>query len=189
MATRLLPLVVVCCAAMSAGCRQDMHDQPKYSVFEASTFFPDGAAARPPIPGTVARGHLRDDQALYTGKVGDDPVPYFPIAVDERLMVRGQDMFNAYCSVCHGRTGAGDGVVVQRGFTRPPPLNEPRLREMPPGHFFDIITNGFGAMPDHASQIKVEDRWAIVAYLRALQLSGGASPDDVPAAERPRLEP
>jgi mono/diheme cytochrome c family protein len=98
-------------------------------------------------------------------------------------------MFNAYCSVCHGRTGAGDGMVVRRGFTRPPALDEARLREMPPGHFFDIITNGFGAMPDHAAQIRVEDRWAIVAYIRALQLSRTATPDDVPAAERQRLEP
>jgi mono/diheme cytochrome c family protein len=184
-----VPAAVVLCAVAAGACRQDMHDQPKYSSFEASTFFPDGSAARPPIPGTVARGHLRDDTALYAGKVDDEPVPYFPIPVDERVMSRGQDMFNAYCSVCHGRTGAGDGMVVRRGFTRPPPLDEARLREMPPGHFFDIITNGFGAMPDHAAQIRVEDRWAIVAYIRALQLSRTATPDDVPAAERQRLEP
>ena len=103
-------------------------------------------------------------------------------------MARGQDMFNAYCSSCHGRTGAGDGMVVERGFSRPPSLTEERLRTTPVGHFFDVITNGIGAMPDHAAQIDVEDRWAIVAYIRALQLSVSASVDDVPAAERTRLD-
>jgi len=180
----LLVLVTV-----GGACRQDMHDQPHYSPLESSTFYADGSSSRPPIPGTVARGHLRADTELYTGRLpSEDPTEVFPFAVDMAVMARGQDMFNAYCSACHGATGAGNGMVVERGFSRPPSLTEDRLRTMPVGHFFDVITNGIGAMPDHASQIAVEDRWAIVAYIRALQLSVSASVDDVPAAERPRLE-
>jgi mono/diheme cytochrome c family protein len=172
----------------AAACRQDMHDQPKYSAFEKTTFFPDGSSARTPIAGTVARGNLRDDPVLYTGKEGDESASAFPIAVDERVMARGQERFNVYCSPCHGRTGEGDGMIVQRGFSRPPSLLEPRLREVPPGHFFEVITNGFGAMPDHAAQIKPVDRWAIAAYIRALQFAGSATLDDVPPAERSKLE-
>jgi mono/diheme cytochrome c family protein len=175
-------------AAASLGCRQDMHDQPNYSALEPSAFFADGSASRPPIPGTVARGQLRDDAALYTGMVGDAPAEEFPFPIDAAAMQRGQDMFNAYCSPCHGRTGSGEGMVVQRGFTRPPDLIEPHLRDAALGHFFNVITNGFGAMPEHASQIQVRDRWAIIAYIRALQLSRTATIDDVPAAERGRLD-
>jgi mono/diheme cytochrome c family protein len=170
------------------GCRQDMHDQPKYSAFEAAPIFADGSSARPPIPGTVARGDLRDDVVLFTGKEGEEAATGFPFPVDERVMTRGQERFNVYCAPCHGLTGEGDGMIVQRGFSRPPSLLEPRLAEMPPGHYFEVITNGFGAMPDHAAQIKPADRWAIAAYIRALQLAGSASLDDVPPAERGKLE-
>jgi mono/diheme cytochrome c family protein len=170
------------------ACRQDMHDQPKYSAFEKSAFFPDGSSARTPIAGTVARGELRDDQVLYTGKENDESAAAFPIAVDERVMARGHERFDVYCSPCHGRTGEGDGMIVQRGFSRPPSLLQQRLREAAPGHFFEVITNGFGAMPDHAAQIKPVDRWAIAAYIRALQLAGSATLDDVPPAERGKLE-
>lgn len=175
-------------ALSSIACRQDMHDQPKYSALEAATFFADSSSARAPIAGTVARGQLRDDPALYTGMIDDEPVTTFPFPIDERIMARGQERFNAYCSPCHGRTGAGDGMIVQRGFTHPPRLDDERLRKAAPGHFFDVITNGYGAMPDHAAQIKVADRWAIAAYIRALQLSGSAMLADVPTAERGRLE-
>jgi mono/diheme cytochrome c family protein len=175
-------------AAVAAGCRQDMHDQPNYSALEPSTFFADGSSSRPPIPGTVARGHLRDDAVLFTGMNGDAPADAFPFAVDATVMQRGQDMFNAYCAPCHGKTGSGNGMVVQRGYTRPPDLIEPHLREAALGHFFNVITNGFGAMPEHASQIQVRDRWAIIAYIRALQLSRTATIDDVPAAERSGLQ-
>ena len=175
-------------ALIAGGCRQDMHDQPKYSAFEKTTFFPDGSSARTPIAGTVARGDLRDDPVLYTGKENDESAAAFPFAVDERVMARGQQRFDVYCSPCHGRTGEGDGMIVQRGFSRPPSLLEPRLREVAPGHFFEVITNGFGAMPDHAAQIKPADRWAIAAYIRALQLAGAATIDDVPPAERSKLE-
>jgi mono/diheme cytochrome c family protein len=175
-------------ALLAAGCRQDMHNQPNYSALEESTFFADGQASRPLVEGTVARGHLNEDTLLYTGKEGDDNATMFPFPVTEAVMARGQERFNIYCSPCHGRTGQGDGMIVRRGYRRPPPLGEDRLREQPPGHFFDVITNGFGAMPDYAAQIQAADRWAIVAYVRALQLSAHASLDEVPAADRSKLD-
>jgi mono/diheme cytochrome c family protein len=178
------------CLALVAGaaCRQDMHDQPSYSALEQSSFFPDGSASRLPLPNTVARGHLRDDALLNAGLDDGQPATRFPFPVDESVMTRGQDMYNAFCSHCHGAAGGGDGMVVRRGFTRPPPLSDPRLVEAPLGHLFNVITNGFGAMPEHGTQIQVDDRWAIVAYLRALQLSQSATIDDVPAAERAGLQ-
>jgi mono/diheme cytochrome c family protein len=176
-------LIVFC-----AGCRQDMHDQPRYTALKPSTFFGDGSSVRPPVAGTVARGDLRDDDLLYTGKQSDEPTAVFPFPIDDAVMARGRERFDIYCSPCHGRTGAGDGVVVQRGFTKPPSLITGRLLEAPPGHFFEIITNGFGAMPDHAAQVRVRDRWAIIAYIRALQLAANAKVDDVPPAERARLQ-
>jgi len=171
----------------AAGCRQDMHDQPSYSALEKSSFFPDGSSARPPVAGTVARGQLRDDALLYTGKQGEEQAAVFPFPIDEQVMARGRERFDIYCSPCHSRTGEGNGMIVERGFTRPPTLIHQRYRDLPPGHFFEIITNGFGAMPDHAAQIEPADRWAIIAYIRALQLAGGATIDDVPPVERGRL--
>jgi mono/diheme cytochrome c family protein len=165
-----------------------MHDQPSYSALEQTDFFGDDQASRPLVPGTVARGQLRDDALLYTGKVDNALATVFPMPVDDALMARGRERFNAYCSPCHGQTGLGDGMVVRRGYRHPPSLAEDRLRAMPVGHFFDVMTNGFGAMPDYAAQIKVNDRWAIAAYIRALQLSAHASIDDVPAADRGRLD-
>ena len=165
-----------------------MHDQPTYTAMEHSSFFPDNAASRPPVPGTVARSQLRDDELLYRGTVNGEVADVFPFPVDEAMMARGQDAFNAFCSPCHGRTGRGDGIIVQRGFTRPPDLTDDNARSAPVGHVFNVITNGFGAMPDHAAQVQVGDRWAIAAYLRALQVSASASINDIPAAERTRLE-
>jgi mono/diheme cytochrome c family protein len=173
---------------LSAACRQDMHDQPSYSALEESTFFADGQASRPLVEGTVAVGQLNEDALLHTGKEGDENATVFPFPVTEEVMARGQERFNIYCSPCHGRTGQGDGMIVRRGYRRPPPLADDRLREQPPGHFFDVITNGFGAMPDYAAQIRAADRWAIVAYVRALQLSAHATLDEVPAAERSKLD-
>ncbi len=165
-----------------------MHDQPKYIPLRESTFFSDARSARPVIEGTVARGQLHDDELMYTGKVGGEDATLFPMRVDERVMTRGQERFNIYCSPCHGRTGQGDGMVVRRGYRRPPSFHQDRLRAAPAGHFFDVMTNGFGAMPDYAAQIKVEDRWAIIAYIRALQLSEHATLADVPAADRSRIQ-
>jgi mono/diheme cytochrome c family protein len=169
------------------ACRQDMHDQPKYIPLRQSAFFGDERSARPMVAGTVARGQLREDTLLYTGKVNNADATIFPFAVDATVMARGRERFDIYCAPCHGRTGVGDGMIVRRGYRRPPSIHIDRLRESPPGHFFDVITNGFGAMPDYASQIDAEDRWAIVAYVRALQLSAHATLADVPATDRSRL--
>jgi len=165
-----------------------MHDQPKYIPFRQSTFFGDDRSARPIVAGTVARGHLHDDVWLYTGKVNGADATGFPFRVDERVMARGQERFNIYCSPCHGRTGLGDGLVVRRGYRRPPSYDTERLRNAPVGHFFDVITNGFGAMPDYAEQVAPEDRWAIAAYIRALQLHEHATLADVPPDERGTLD-
>ena len=173
---------------LAAACRQDMHDQPKYVPLRQSSFFGDERSARPLVPGTVARGHLRDDTLLYTGKINGADATVFPLVADARVMARGQERFDIYCSPCHGRTGQGDGMVVRRGFRRPPSFHEDRLRNAPIGHLFDVITNGFGAMPDYATQIRAEDRWAIVVYMRALQLSEHATLADVAADKRSELE-
>ena len=173
---------------MISGCRQDMHDQPKYIPLRESAFFNDDRSARPLVEGTVARGHLRDDELLYTGKAHGEDAAVFPFAVTADVMGRGQERFNIYCSPCHGRTGQGDGMVVRRGYRRPPSLHQDRLRSAPAGHFFDVITNGFGAMPDYAAQVRAEDRWAIIAYVRALQLSEHATVADVPAGERDKIQ-
>jgi hypothetical protein len=173
---------------LTGACRQDMHDQPSYQPLEQSDFFADGQAARPLVAGTVARGHLNDDELLYTGKEGGENTAVFPFPITEQVMARGEQRFNIYCAPCHGRTGQGDGMIVRRGYRRPPPLADQRLRDAPVGHFFDVITNGFGAMPDYAAEINVDDRWAITAYVRALQLSASATIDDVPAAERGKLD-
>jgi len=187
---RLAPSMALLMAALgiaAAGCRQDMHDQPKYIPLRGSPFFADQRSARPLVPGTVARGQLREDALLYTGKVNGADATEFPFPIDDRVMARGQQRFDIYCSPCHGRTGLGDGMVVRRGYRRPPSYDDERLRTAPVGHFFDVITNGFGAMPDYAAQVKPEDRWAIVAYIRALQLSRRGTLSDVPAAERDKL--
>lgn len=176
--------LVVLALVGGAACRQDMHDQPTYSTFEASTFFADGSSARALPEGTVARGQLKDDERLYTGKVGGEPADELPFPSDEAVMTRGREMFDAFCSHCHGRTGVGDGLVVQRGFTKPPSLFDDKLMKAPVGHFFDVITNGFGMMPDHASQITVPDRWAIAAYVRALQKRASGTVADVSPATR-----
>ena len=171
----------------SVACRQDMHDQPKYIPLRESAFFADHRSARPLVAGTVARGQLHEDPLLYAGKVNGADATIFPFPIDEQVMARGQERFNIYCSPCHGRTGRGDGMVVRRGYRQPPTYHQDRLRDAPVGHFFDVMTNGFGAMPDYAAQVPPADRWAIAAYIRALQLSEHATVGDVPAGERSRL--
>ncbi len=173
---------------VGAGCRQDMHDQPKYTPLRQSSFFGDERSARPLVPGTVARGMLNADPLLECGKVNGQDAAIFPFPVDARVMERGQERFNIYCSPCHGRAGLGDGMIVRRGFRRPPTFHQDRLRNAPVGQLFDVITNGFGAMPDYAAQIPPADRWAIIAYVRALQLSEHATVADVPADKRNELD-
>ncbi len=138
--------------------------------------------------GTVARGELELDDHFYRGKVDGKPAETFPMTITAAILARGHERFDIYCSPCHGRVGDGDGMVVARGMRRPPSFHIERLRKSPPGYFFDVITNGFGAMPDYSAQIRVEDRWAIIAYVRALQLSEHATVADVPAAERSKLQ-
>lgn len=171
-----------------AGCRQDMHNQPRYRPLRSSSFFGDARASRPLVPGTVARGQLRDDPAFYDGKVNGQPVAFFPVEVTRATLERGRERFDIYCAPCHSRTGDGDGMIVRRGYLRPPSFHIDRLRQAPPGHFYTVITNGLGGMPDYAQQIAPADRWAIVAYIRALQLSQNAPLSDVPASEQPKLD-
>jgi mono/diheme cytochrome c family protein len=174
-------------AALAASCRQDMHDQPKYKAFRRTDFFGDERSARPLVEDTVARGQLRADATYYTGKQGAAPVDVLPVAVTPGLLRRGQERYGIYCTPCHGATGRGNGMVVQRGYRAPPSFHIDRLRNEKTGYFFDVISSGFGAMPDYAAQIAVPDRWAIVAYVRALQLSENARLDDVPADRRGEL--
>jgi len=176
-------LSLAACLILVSGCRQDMHNQPKYRGLRASAFFADGSSARPLVEGTVARGTLQEDEGFYTGKVDKVDVKELPFAVDAQVLDRGQERFNIYCTPCHGRTGAGNGMVVQRGYRQPPSFHIDRLRQADAGHFFDVMTNGFGAMPDYKVQISARDRWAIVAYIRALQLSEHAGTADVPGGD------
>jgi hypothetical protein len=172
-----------------AGCRQDMQDQPRFKPLAESDFYADLRSARPPVEGTVARGQLHEDEYLYTGKVGDNPGDYMPFAVTEDILARGRERFNIYCAPCHSRTGDGNGMIVQRGYKHPPTFHQDRLRKAPLGYFFDVMTNGFGAMPDYASQIPVRDRWCIVAYIRALQFSQNATQADAGGQQVPSAPP
>jgi mono/diheme cytochrome c family protein len=198
---RVLPLFCLFIFAfLLSACRRDMQDQPKAKVYRESSFFKDGVASRPPVAGTVPRGYLRADRELYFGKkesagkmpairpqdagapnagapnsaaMFPDDVDTFPFPVTKEILERGQERYQIFCSSCHGLTGYGDGMVARRGFNKPAPASyhQDRLRQAPVGHFFDVVTNGWGAMPSHASQIPIEDRWKIIAYIRALQLS------------------
>jgi mono/diheme cytochrome c family protein len=205
----------VTCITLTIGCQQDMARQPKYKPLQESDQFADHRSSRPLEPGTVPRGYLRADAYLYSGLeetnvspswisalVGSDNpwaavaltapnaklVDEFPFPVTEEVMDRGQERFNIYCAVCHDRIGTGNGRIVQRGYVKPPSYHTERLRKAPVGHFFEVITHGYGAMPDYATQIPPADRWAIIAYVRALQESQNSRIDDVPADERKRLE-
>ena len=160
----------------TTACRQDMHNQPRYKPLAATDFFGDGRSERPTIVDTVARGQLRIDQARYTGKMGGKDVESIPIQITKLDVERGQQRFNIYCTPCHGRLGNGHGMVVSRGLRQPPSYLEPRLVNAPVGHFFDVITNGYGAMYSYASRVATDDRWRIAAYIRALQLSQDAPP-------------
>jgi len=167
-----------------AGCRQDMHVQPRYEPEDPSTFFADGRSERPPVEGTVARGQLRTDELLYTGRVNGAVADLFPFAITASNLSRGRERYNIYCSPCHDYTGSGNGMIVQRGFPSPPSFHIERLRQAPAGHFFEVMTNGFGLMYSYASRVSPDDRWRIAAYIRALQLSQHGSAGDVPESQR-----
>jgi mono/diheme cytochrome c family protein len=187
-------LLFASCLLSACGVRFDMQDQPRYKAYKKSDFFADKRASRDPVEGTVARGQLHENKAFYTGKI-DNPnlnapvatttdatgntlvssfpndIDEFPVPVTKELVDRGQDRYNIYCIVCHGPVGNGDGMIVRRGFPKPPTYHDDRLRNAPVGHFFDVMTNGWGKMNSYAYQIQPADRWAIVAYIRALQVS------------------
>lgn len=167
-----------------AGCngvRLDMHIQPKVKTLRQSDFFGDDRGSRPLPPGTVARGELRDDTYFYTGKVGGKEGDVMPFPVTREVLERGRQRFNIYCTPCHSYVGDGNGMIVQRGYQRPPSYTDPRLLGMPIGHFYDVISRGYGRMPDYAAQVSPQDRWNIAAYIRALQLSQHAPAALVPA--------
>jgi mono/diheme cytochrome c family protein len=188
-------LLVVALASLGSACRQDMHQAPRYDPLEQSDFFADQRASRPLVEHTVARGFLRDDTVFYTGKVNGQPVDDLPAAALaafdgslEKMVLRGQERYNIFCSPCHGATGDGNGMVVQRGYKQPSSYHIDRLRAQPLGYFYDVITIGFATMPDYAAQVAPPDRWAIASYIRTLQYSRNAPLSDVPAADRTRLD-
>ena len=170
--------MMLCALALVAGCRQDMHNQPKYRPLRASALFADGMSARQPVEGTVPRGALNEDEALFTGKVVGVTVKEMPFAIAATDLDRGQERYNIFCAPCHDQSGNGRGMVVQRGYRQPPSFHIARMKEADPGYMFDVITNGFGAMPDYKAQIDPRDRWRIVAYVKALQASQGAAAAD-----------
>jgi hypothetical protein len=179
------------CAALVAlfagGCRLDMHVQPKYLPYAPTGFFGDGRSERQPVPGTIARGQLKLDDLLYTGTENGAESNRFPFPITKADLDRGRERFNIYCTPCHDYTGSGNGMIVQRGFPHPPSFHADRLRQAPVGHFFGVMTNGFGRMYSYADRVDVGDRWRIAAYIRVLQLSRNATVDDVPEADRAKL--
>jgi Cytochrome C oxidase, cbb3-type, subunit III len=180
---KYLPALLVL-IAVTAGCRLDMHMQPYYRPMAKSDFFADDRSARMPVEGTVARGDLREDTYFYTGKIGNAPGDYMPFPMTAEVLARGRERFNINCTPCHGRVGDGNGFIPSRGFRHPPSYHIDRLRKVPIGYFFDVMTNGFGVMPEYGTQVAPRDRWCIAAYIRALQLSQNATSTDVPAAQK-----
>ena len=191
-------LLLTAYCLLTIGCRYDMQDQPRYKTYRQNEFFSDRLSMRQPVEGTVSRGQLRENKAFYTGKKDNinpniqiettvdasgntlvssfpNDIEEFPIPVTKELVDRGQDRYNIYCIVCHGAVGGGDGMVVRRGYPKPPTYHDDRLRNAPVGHFYDVITNGWGRMNSYAAQIQPADRWAIVAYIRTLQISQNPS--------------
>jgi mono/diheme cytochrome c family protein len=180
---KLSPALLLAVAA-TIGCRQDMHDQPRFKPLAKSDFYADLRSARDPVEGTVARGQLHEDTYFYTGKIGTNPGDYMPFPVTEEVLARGRERYDIYCAPCHSRVGDGNGAVPARGFPRKPPsYHIERLRKAPIGYFFDTMTNGFGIMSDYAAQIPARDRWCIAAYIKALQLSQNATMAEVPAGQ------
>ena len=166
-----------------------MHDQPRYEPFEESDFFSDGQASRLQIEGTVARGQLQEDSLFYQGLDGDGQLlGALPIELDATALARGRELFDIYCSPCHDRTGSGNGMIVQRGFKRPESFHSTRLRQSPPGYFFQVMTNGFGEMSAYSAMVEPHERWAVTAYIRALQLSQALPANQLAETDRAALE-
>ena len=171
-----------------AGCRKGMVEDGRIKPLEESHYFANGMTARPPVEGALARGQLEADGAFYQGETEGHLVTGFPVPITRELLERGRERFDIYCAACHGRTGEGNGMIVQRGFPAPPTYHQARLREAPPGYLFGVITRGYGVMYSYADRVPPSDRWAVAAYIRALQRSQSAGWNDVPEADRARLE-
>jgi Cytochrome C oxidase, cbb3-type, subunit III len=178
---RIAAVCAIAGASLLAGCRQDMQDQPKFIPQRGTDFYADGRSARPQVENTVARGQLHEDSYLYTGLQGGKEGDGMPFPVTMEVLQRGQERFNIYCTPCHSRVGNGAGMIVQRGYRPAGNFHTTRLMAAPLGHFFNVMTNGYGAMPDYAAQLTPQDRWAVVAYIKALQLSQDAKPGDAAA--------
>lgn len=183
-----LPILLIGMLAPFGCKRDDMADQPRYDPLEPSQFFADGKSARPMVPGTVPRNRELPSAARFQAEASAQEMTAFPIEIGLKELKRGQERYNIYCSPCHGFSGDGDGMIVQRGFTRPPSYHIDRLRNAPPGHFFNVITNGYGAMYSYAERVPVEDRWKIAAYIRALQFSRSANMNELPPEDRSHLQ-
>jgi mono/diheme cytochrome c family protein len=183
MAKRVITGAAMLSVLVLAGCRQDMQNQPRMFPQRGTELFPDGRSVRPQVEGTVARNQLHEDSYFYTGLVDGKEGDGLPIPLTPATMKRGQERYNIYCTPCHSRVGNGAGEIVQRGYRPAGNFHTDRLRNAPLGHFFSVMTNGYGAMPDYSAQVTPEDRWAIAAYIRALQLSQNAQPSDVPAGQ------
>lgn len=181
------PLLLVA-AVMLAACRPDMANQPKAKPLSESDFFSNQANARPIPAHAVERGGARENAAFYTGRTDGTYVTQLPVKLTPELLARGQQQFDAMCAECHDRTGSGNGMVVQRGFPQPPSFHVDRLRNAPIGHFFDVVTKGYGVMYPYAARVEPKDRWAIAAYIRALQLSHHVQASDLTPAEQKKLE-
>ena len=171
-----------------AGCRRDMQDQPRYKPLRPSRFFADLRSARPVPPGTIARDELNDTDTVHTGLANGAFTTQFPVPITKAMLERGQQRYNIYCTPCHGFLGDGNGMIAKRGFKWPANLHSDRLRNAPPGYLFQVVSNGYGAMPAYRHQIEPNDRWAILAYVRALQFSRNATLADVSAEGRAELE-
>jgi cytochrome c553 len=174
-------------ALLLSGCRLDMHIQPKYLPDWPTKFFADGRTDRPQVPGTVARGELRLDELMYAGTENGVVSNRFPFPITRADLERGRERYNIYCSPCHDYSGTGRGMIVRRGFPQPPSYMLPRLQAAPVGHFFQVMTNGIGAMYSYSARVSPADRWRIAAYIRVLQLSRNATLQDVPESERQKL--
>ena len=181
---KLLPLLL----AFLVGCRQDMHDQPRYEPLEKSAMFGDGTSWRRQVPGTIARGELQLDEHMYAGTIGGEPATTFPFEITADVLARGKERFGIHCTPCHGHSGYGQGMAVRRGLKHPSSFHIDRLREAPHGYFFSVMSEGFGAMYDVSDRTTPEERWAIIAYIRALQMSQNAIVAELPLQDRMLLE-
>ena len=186
-ARRMLAVGAMGAALLLAGCRQDMHNQPKFIPQRGTDFYADGRSVRPQVENTVARGQLHEDTYFYTGLIDGKEGDVMPFPVTMEVLERGQERFNIYCTPCHSRVGNGAGMIVQRGYRPAGNFHTARLMAQPLGHFFNVMTHGFGAMPDYSAPLPPRDRWAVVAYIKALQLSQAAKPSD--AAPGAQIEP